>query len=170
MAPHQEVPPRDRIDPHDNPGVAMSLKPIAENLFREADDGVRLVGGRCSACDAVMFPKRSTCNRCNDGEIREELLPRRGTVWTWTTQSFLPKSPYIGNETDSDFSGYVVGYVDLPGACRVETRIDVAADRAGELAPIGTEVESVAIEFPVQPDGELFHTYAFRPVDAAGVN
>ncbi|MDT5317334.1 MAG: uncharacterized protein QOE74_6354 [Mycobacterium sp.] len=148
----------------------MSLKPLADNLFREADGGIRLVGGRCSGCDAVTFPLRSTCNQCDGGEVREELLPRRGTVWTWTTQSFLPKAPYIGNETDADFPGYVVGYVDLPGACLVETRIDVPAGQAGELAPIGTEVESVAIEFPVQPDGEVFHTYAFRPVDAAGAN
>jgi uncharacterized OB-fold protein len=147
----------------------MSLKPIAENLFRQTDGGVRLVGGRCNACDAVMFPKRSTCNRCNDGDVDEELLPRRGTVWTWTTQSFLPKTPYIGIETDADFSGYVVGYVDLPGACLVETRIDVPADQAGQLAPIGTEVESVAIEFPVQPDGEVLLTYAFRPTESAGV-
>ncbi|MDT5067127.1 MAG: uncharacterized protein QOK02_3282 [Mycobacterium sp.] len=148
----------------------MSLKPIAENLFREADGGIRLVGGRCSGCDTVTFPLRTTCNQCDGGEVREELLPRRGTVWTWTTQSFLPKAPYIGNETDADFAGYVVGYVDLPGACLVETRIDVDAEHAGRLAPIGTEVESVAIEFPVQPDGEVFHTYAFRPVDAAGAH
>jgi uncharacterized protein len=146
----------------------VSLKPIAENLFRETDNGIRLVGGRCTGCDAVMFPVRSTCNHCDDGEVREELLPRRGTVWTWTTQSFLPKAPYIGNETDDDFGGYVVGYVDLPGACMVQTRIDVPADQAGELAPIGTEVESVAIEFSCQPDGEVFHIYAFRPTDSAG--
>jgi uncharacterized protein len=148
----------------------MALNPIADNLFREADDGVHLVGGRCTGCDAVMFPMRATCNQCDGGEVREELLPRRGTVWTWTTQSFLPKAPYIGNETDEDFTGYVVGYVELPGACLVETRIDVPADHAGRLAPIGTEVESVAIEFPVQPDGEVRHTYAFRPTAAAGVN
>jgi uncharacterized protein len=147
----------------------VSLKPIAENLFRETDDGIHLVGGRCSGCGAVMFPTRSVCNRCDGGEVREELLPRRGTVWTWTTQSFLPKAPYIGNETDDDFGGYVVGYVDLPGACLVQTRIDVPADQAGELAPIGTEVESVAVEFPCQPDGEVFHTYAFRPTVSAGV-
>jgi uncharacterized OB-fold protein len=146
----------------------MSLKPLAENLFRQTEDGVRLIGGRCGTCDAVMFPKRSTCNRCNDDTVDEELLPRRGTVWTWTTQSFLPKAPYIGVETDSDFSGYVVGYVDLPGACLVETRIDVPAEHAGRLAPIGTEVESVAIEFPVQPDGEVLLTYAFRPTGSAG--
>jgi uncharacterized OB-fold protein len=148
----------------------MSLNPVADNLFREADDGVHLVGGRCTGCDAVMFPIRSSCNQCDGGEVREELLPRRGTVWTWTTQSFLPKAPYIGNETDEDFRGYVVGYVELPGACLVETRIDVPADQAGRLAPIGTEVESVAIDFPCQPEGELFHTYAFRPTASAGAN
>jgi uncharacterized OB-fold protein len=148
----------------------VTLKPIAENLFRETDSGICLIGGRCSGCDAVMFPTRATCNQCDGGQIREELLPRRGTVWTWTTQSFLPKAPYIGNETDADFAGYVVGYVDLPGACMVQTRIDVPPDQAAQLAPIGTEVEAVAIEFPCQPDGEVLHTYAFRPTASVGVN
>jgi uncharacterized OB-fold protein len=139
---------------------------MSDNLFRETDSGIRLVGGRCGGCGAVMFPRRAACNRCGDGVVDEELLPRRGTVWTWTTQSFLPKAPYIGNETDADFTGYVVGYVDLPGACMVQTRIDVPPDQAAQLAPIGTEVEAVAIDFPCQPDGEVFHTYAFRPVSA----
>lgn len=149
----------------------MSPKPIADNLFREVDGEVSLVGGRCRSCDAVMFPMRSTCNRCDDGgQLGEELLPRRGTVWTWTTQSFLPKAPYIGHETEADFSGFVVGYVDLPGACMVQTRIDVPAEQAGQLAPIGTEVESVAIDFACQPDGEVRRTYAFRPTKSVGVN
>jgi hypothetical protein len=48
----------------------------------------------------------------------------------------------------------------------VQARIDVPPDQAAQLAPIGTEVEAVAIDFPCQPDGEVFHTYAFRPVSA----
>jgi uncharacterized OB-fold protein len=142
----------------------MALNPIAENLFREEDDGVHLVGGRCIACDAVTFPTRETCGACQGTAIREELLPRRGTVWTWTTQSFLPKAPYIGPETDEDFTGFVVGYIDLPGACMVQARLDVPVDRAAELAAIGTEMESVAVPFTTDESGNTVHVYAFRPV------
>ena len=143
----------------------MALNPIAENLFREADDGVHLIGGRCATCDAVTFPARETCGNCFGSAISQELLPRRGTVWTWTTQSFLPKAPYIGPETDDDFKGFVVGYVDLPGACRVQARLDVPVDEAATYAAIGTEMESVAIPFTADDHGRFVHIYAFRPVN-----
>jgi uncharacterized OB-fold protein len=142
----------------------MGLNPIADDLFRDTQDGVHLVGGRCTGCGTVTFPRRTSCGNCQSTAIDEELLPRRGTVWTWTTQSFLPKAPYAGPETELDFQGYVVGYVDLPGACMVQTRIDVPPAQAAETAAIGTEVESVAIEFTRTPDGTAIHTYAFRPV------
>lgn len=142
----------------------MGLIPIAEGLFQETDDGVHLIGGRCSTCDSVTFPARRTCGHCYGSEITHELLPRRGTVWTWTTQSFLPKAPYIGKETDEDFTGFVVGYVDLPGACRVQARLDVPVECAAERAAIGTEMESVALPFTTDDQGRTVHVYGFRPV------
>lgn len=144
----------------------MGLNPIAADLFCETDDGVHLIGGRCADCQRVTFPVRSRCGRCYGTAIERELLPRRGTVWTWTTQSFLPKAPYVGPETDDDFPGFVVGYVELPGACRVQSRFDVPADKAAELVAIGTEMESVAVEFTTDADGKPVHVFAFRPVSA----
>lgn len=146
----------------------VGLNPIAENLFCETDDGVHLIGGRCAGCRQVTFPARTRCGRCYGTSIERELLPRRGTVWTWTTQSFLPKAPYAGPETDADFAGFVVGYVDLPGFCRVQARFDVPAERAAEQAAIGTEMESVAVKFTTDENGEPVHVYAFRPVHTAG--
>lgn len=145
----------------------MGLNPIAEDLFCDTDDGIRLIGGRCADCSQVTFPARERCGQCYGTTIERELLPRRGTVWTWTTQSFLPKAPYAGPETEDTFTGFVVGYVDLPGACRVQARLDVPADQAAALAAIGTEMESVAIEFTTDADGQPVHVYAFRPVNSA---
>lgn len=145
----------------------MGLNPIADDLFCETDDGVHLIGGRCGDCQRVTFPARSRCGRCYGSAIERELLPRRGAVWTWTTQSFLPKAPYIGPETDEDFTGFVVGYVELPGACRVQARFDVPAEEAAQRVAIGTEMESVAIEFTKDADGRPVHVYAFRPVNSA---
>jgi uncharacterized OB-fold protein len=151
-------------------GAIVGLNPIAENLFCETDDGVHLIGGRCSDCARVTFPARTRCGHCYGTSIVDELLPRRGTVWTWTTQSFLPKAPYAGPETEDDFAGFVVGYVDLPGACRVQARLDVPVDKAAQRAAIGTEMESVAIEFNVDEEGRPIHVYAFRPVTPAATH
>ncbi|MEE2060093.1 Zn-ribbon domain-containing OB-fold protein [Rhodococcus artemisiae] len=146
----------------------MTSIPIAEGLFRESDDGAYLIGGRCRSCDAVSFPTRTTCGRCQHDDIAEERLPRTGTVWTWTSQSFLPKAPYIGPGTDSDFEGFVVGYVDLPGACIVQARLDVPVAEASERVAIGTTVDLVTLPFCTNSDGATVTTYAFRPSSQEG--
>ena len=48
-------------------------------------------------------------------------LARRGTLWTLTTQDFLPKEPYAGPETEDDFAGFLLGYVELPDGVIVES-------------------------------------------------
>jgi uncharacterized OB-fold protein len=87
-------------------------------------------------------------------------LERRGTLWTWTSQDFLPKAPYAGPETEADFAGYLVGYVELPDGVRVVTRL-VDLERAD--VQIGMDLELVLVPFTVDPDGTEVVAYAFRP-------
>ncbi len=56
----------------------------------------------------VTFPAQASCPRCASTEMAEHLLPRRGTLWAWTTQEFLP-GPYAGGETSETFRPYGVG-------------------------------------------------------------
>jgi uncharacterized OB-fold protein len=92
----------------------------------------------------------------------EVLLPRRGTLWTFTTQEFLPKNPpYAGTETAEEFRPYGVGYVELPGEVKVEARLTTADIDALQ---IGMEMELVVVPFTRNPDGAEILTYAFRPV------
>lgn len=119
-----------------------------------SEGGPRLVGGRCSACDEVMFPLRPRCPRCASVEVERILLPDRGTLWTWTIQGFEPKPPYAS--AAAEFEPFGVGYVELEGCLRVEARL-TSADPA-ELA-IGMPVVLTAIE-----DGGR-KLFAFAPED-----
>jgi uncharacterized protein len=114
-------------------------------------DGVaRIVAGRCCACARLMFPLRERCPSCG-GAVERELLPGRGTLWTWTTQGFEPKPPYVG---EGEFEPYGVGYLELPGLLRIEGRLTTA-----ERLRIGMEMEVVAVERAGRT------TYAFAPVE-----
>jgi uncharacterized OB-fold protein len=115
------------------------------------DGTARLVAGRCADCASAMFPLRERCQACG-GPVVRELLPARGTLWTWTTQGFEPKPPYVAD--DGEFVPYGVGYVEFRGFLRVEGRLT----RADGLE-IGMPMEVVAVERA----GRI--TYAFRPVD-----
>jgi uncharacterized OB-fold protein len=87
-------------------------------------------------------------------------LSRRGTLWTWTSQDFLPKSPYAGPETEADFAGFLLGYVELPEGVRVETRL-IDVDR--DAVRIGMELELAIVPFRTDPDGAEVLAYAFAP-------
>ncbi|HJV29476.1 MAG TPA: OB-fold domain-containing protein [Gaiellaceae bacterium] len=111
------------------------------------------MGARCTTCAAVAFPLRRSCLECG-GSVERILLPRNGELWTWTTQGFEPKAPYVGEP--GEFVPYAVGYVELPGALRIEgllTESDPARLR------IGQAMEVVAIVH-----GGV-RTYAFAPTE-----
>ena len=114
------------------------------------DGEARLVAGRCGSCGRYAFPLRERCAACA-GDVRRELLPTEGVLWTWTTQGFEPKPPYL---PDGEFEPYGVGYVEFPGCLRVEGRLTEASP---ERLQIGMRMHVGALERA----GRL--TYAFEP-------
>jgi uncharacterized OB-fold protein len=89
--------------------------------------------------------------------MESKSLSRDGTVWTWTTQDFRPKLPYRGEGTDADFEPFVLGYVELEGEVRVESRLLV--DRRD--VRIGMKVELVIVPLYRNDAGEDVVTFAF---------
>lgn len=138
----------------------MAQVPFAADVFTWPSAQPQLIGGRCSACGSVTFPRPSSCARCGSVDVEELLLPRRGTLWTFTTQEFLPKEPYAGGETPETFRPFGVGLVQLDDLVQVEGRLTVA-DPA-ELR-IGMEMELVILPLRVDADGTEVMTYAFAP-------
>jgi uncharacterized OB-fold protein len=140
-------------------------RPVAEDLFTwpATSEDVRLIGSRCAACGTVVFPAQDGCPRCGTTGMAATELGPQGTLWTWTSQDFLPKAPYAGPETDADFAGYLVGYVELPEGVRVVTRL-LDVDRAD--VQIGMELELRLFPFTVDADGTEVVAYGFGPVGA----
>jgi uncharacterized OB-fold protein len=95
---------------------------------------------------------RDRCPTCG-GAVERELLPARGTLWTWTTQGFEPKPPYVA-DGNGEFVPYGVGYVEFAGYLRVEGRL-IEGDP--ERLRIGMPMRVVAVT-----RGDRT-TYAFAP-------
>lgn len=140
----------------------MSSIAFAPDVFTWPAEEPALIGGRCTACAAITFPQQGSCARCGSLEVEAHLLPRRGTLWTFTTQGFLPKEPYAGGETQETFVPFGVGIVQLGDEVRVEGRL-TEADPA--KLRIDMEVELVIVPFRTDPDGTEVLTFAFAPVD-----
>lgn len=133
--------------------------PIAEGVFTWPSDDPRLIGSRCTACGMVTFPTQSSCPRCASTAMEDLQLARRGTLWAWTTQGFPPPPPYSG-PTGADFVPFPVGYVELPGEVKVETRL---TDCEPDDLVDGMEMELVIVPFRTDVDGNEVVTFAFRP-------
>jgi uncharacterized OB-fold protein len=139
----------------------MTQVPVAEGIFTFPAAEPQLIGAKCTACGIVTFPAQDSCPRCASTDMAEHLLARRGRLWAWTTQAFPPPSPPYAGPTGTDFVPFGVGYVELPGEVKVETRL-TSADPA-VLAP-GMEMELVLVPFRTDADGTEVVTFAFGPV------
>jgi uncharacterized protein len=139
----------------------MSQVAFAPDVFTWPDEEPQLIGVRCRSCAAIAFPTQASCPRCGRLEMDRHLLPRRGTLWTFTTQEFLPKEPYASGETAETFAPYGVGLVQLGDEVRVEGRLTVSDP---DHLRIGMEVQLVIVPFRTDPDGTEVLTYAFGPV------
>jgi uncharacterized OB-fold protein len=109
----------------------------------------------------MTFPAQRGCPSCTRDDMEEALFDARGTLWTFTTQEFIPKSPpYARVETEETFVPYAVGYVEFAGQAKVEGRID---ERDFSKLRIGMEMETVVVPLLRDDDGNDVMTYAFRP-------
>lgn len=142
----------------------MSQVAFAPDVFTWPDEDPQLIGGRCPGCGAVMFPRQGSCARCGNTDVEEHLLQRRGTLWTFTTQEFLPKEPYAGGGTVETFQAFGVGMVQLGDEVKVEARLTEADP---EKLHIGMELELRIVAFRDDPDGTGVLTFAFAPVEEA---
>ena len=132
-----------------------TLTPIAADLWTEGEQP-QLMGGKLPTGD-IVFPMPS-----GDAAKGVEPYPlaRRGTLWSWTSQDFRPKSPYEGpSEGPHDFKPYLIGYVELPGEVIVESYIVDA-----QLSDLKL---GMAMEFVLTPFDATRATFAFRPEHAA---
>jgi uncharacterized OB-fold protein len=116
---------------------------------------LRLIGGRCRHCGRAAFPHRDRCPSCAHEGVEPVPLPSEGTLWSYTIQGFRPPSPPFNGAEAAEFEPFGVGYVELPGWLRVETRL---LGDPGELR-IGMPLRLV----PLEIEGEQL--FAFAPVD-----
>jgi uncharacterized protein len=128
-----------------------ALTPIAEGLWSNHPQP-HLIGARRKTDGEIIFPMPA-------GDAAEDYdaiaLSPTGTLWSWTIQSFRPKTPpYIGPE---EFMPFAIGYVELPEQVIIETRLTQTH---------GLKI-GMPMEFVIVPFGENTLTYAFKPVEAS---
>jgi uncharacterized OB-fold protein len=134
----------------------VNTRSIDPHLFH-IEPAMRLMGGRERRSGRHAFPLPNDPESFDHAE-----MPRQGYLWSFTVQRIAPKSPpYRG---DPPFVPFAIGYVELPGALIIESRLtDVDFGRLH----IGMPMELTALPLYKDADGTQVVTYAFRPQESA---
>jgi uncharacterized protein len=122
-----------------------------EGWFTMDEAEPRLVGNRCTSCGTVFFPQAALACRnpsCDGTEFEENLLSRRGRVWSYTTNHYAPPPPYVSPDP---FEPYSVAAVALD-----EEKLVVLGQVDGDASAlqVGTEVELVLSTLFEDDEGE----------------
>lgn len=143
------------------PGGAPAPRPVVQGLFQGLGDEARLLGSRCRGCSALYFPRSLGCRNpaCTDREIEDTSLPRSGTLYSYTVQSYRPPALFRMD----DWSPYALALVDLPGGLRV---MGMLTDGPVTALRIGMPVELTTEALYRDEAGCEVHTYKFRPCDS----
>lgn len=134
--------------------------PAVEGLFTDGPHGARLMGSRCATCGTPYFPRSSVCRHpdCSHSDVEDARFGGRGTLWSYSIQSYPPPAPA---RFDEPYEPYAVGVVDLDDGLRVVGRMDV--DDPSTLT-VGATVELVVGALCHEADGAALVSWMFRPV------
>lgn len=133
-------------------------KMIDEGISNWPAENPQLVGSGCADCGFVAFPAQDRCPNCSGPNVAEALLPRTGTLITWTTQNFYPGPGYV---TDADtFTPFLMGLVQLDDVIRVEGRLLVGQTEDVEF---GMNLELEMVPVATDAEGTEILTFAFAP-------
>jgi uncharacterized OB-fold protein len=148
--------------PHESDMSTRQQVPVQEGLFTWPSAEPQLIGGRCTQCGGFHFPAQANCPHCAGEAVEQQPLSRRGTLWTWTIQTFPPPVPPYRGPVEG-FVPFGVGYVELPEGLRVQGRLTVN-DPA--RLKIGMPMELTIEPFGIDERGREILAYGFAPVDA----
>ena len=137
-------------------------KPLHEGLYTWPSAKPQLLGSRCKNCGETAFPAQDDCRSCSGRATEIVEIGDRGTLWTWTIQTFMPKEPYLSDETEATFRPYGVGYVEMSGGVRVESRLE---QNTREQLKIGMPMQLKVVPFRTDDNGDQLMTFVFGAIE-----
>ncbi len=147
--------------------TSTSPRPVAEGLFQGFGDAARLLGSRCLGCGSLYFPRSLGCRNpaCSDRRVEDAALPREGTLYSYTVQSYRPPGLFRMD----DWAPYVLALVELPGDAGGLRVMGMMTTCQSEHLRIGMPVTLTTEALYRDEAGCEVHTYKFRPTAAEGV-
>ena len=113
----------------------MDDRPFSDNSFESYLKEEKLMGSRCSQCNALYVPPRPICTACRGSDMRWEKISGKGRLAAFTCISIAP--PAMIAEGYNRHNPYISGVVELQEGGRVDARIEGVDPKKPEAIQIG---------------------------------
>jgi uncharacterized OB-fold protein len=113
----------------------MEERPFSDISFESYLNEDKLMGSRCSQCQALYVPPRPICPACRGSKMRWEKVSGKGRLAAFTCISIAP--PAMIAEGYNRHNPYISGVVELEEGARVDARIEGIDPKKPEEIEIG---------------------------------
>jgi uncharacterized protein len=119
-----------------------------------------LLGAKCDACGAIVFPKMPVCPSCGrNGAMHEVLIGRKGRLYSHTIARFAPKG----------FTApYFQAFIDLDEGPRIFSLIGAECPVEDGVLEDGMEMRLVIEPLAESPENREILSYKYVPAKANG--
>ena len=137
----------------------MEERPISDFWFERFLDEGRLMGSRCTECNALFAPPRPLCPKCYGTQMAWAEMKGTGRLAAFSCIAVGP--PAMVAEGYDRNNPYCTGVVELDESPRVVARIEEVNTRDPESIRVGTPVEAVFLRRGTEDNPST--VLAFRP-------
>lgn len=142
------------------------MQPAIDGWYATDDSGLPyLIGARCPGCGTYVFPPReNNCPNpaCGSDVLEHVALSRRGTIWSYTENRYLPPAPSPPSEP---FEPFAIAAVELADEGLIVLGKVVEGTLADDLK-VGMAMELTTMPLYCDDDGVTRTVYAWKKVDA----
>jgi len=133
------------------------IVPIQEEMWRERDGEVYLIGSICKQCGEIYFPKKdlSVCAYCGSENIEEKEIKGYGEIYNYVQIDYPPAGGFYFGPAP-----FICAVVRMEDNILVEGHL-VHTDT--EDVKIGDKVRVIVDEL-MENDKEIIMSYMFEPV------
>ena len=134
-------------------------RPFSDISYRQFLKEEKLMGSKCTACDALYAPPRPMCVKCYSSDMEWIEMKGEGKLSAFTCITVGP--PFMIAEGYNRKNPYCAGVVELEEGVRVDARIEGVDVKHPETIQIGMPVR---VKYLHRGSGPDLKTYlAFEP-------
>lgn len=139
----------------------MEERPFSDISYEQFLNEEKIMGTKCTKCDALFAPPRPICIKCHSSEMEWVEMKGEGKLSAFTCIAVGP--PFMIAEGYNRKNLYISGVVELDGGVRVDARIEGVDANSPEDIKVGMSMKAKFLHREDEGDSKTY--LAFEPLE-----